>query len=190
MLDHIYTSTYDIHTLGPTKILRSARANLIEHSKLYALGDEYDIPTLKDTARDRFSISAERDWSFDIQHFLVLEVYTSTTPSDRGLRDIVLQACEPHVERILTDDRHVRLMDELEDFRHDVMRSAAAKFGRDREEKRAVREQLEVLRGRLNGCEDVVDALLRGEDGGGRRVGVNERDGMAEDEEEGISVEK
>ncbi|TKA62077.1 hypothetical protein B0A49_13128 [Cryomyces minteri] len=71
--------------------------NLVTHSRVYALAEKYDIPSLKLLAAQKFEV-ALACW-FDSNEIpdAIEDVYHGTIDSDRGLRDIVIQAlrCQP-----------------------------------------------------------------------------------------------
>ena len=110
----------DYPNAGASKLEGLARSRL--HVRMYALADKYGLPALKAQSKQRFLISFyhhdetspqivglpdnaasdddgddDDDESVDL-HIMSL-VYTTTPPSDRGLRDIVLEdACRQRQE--------------------------------------------------------------------------------------------
>ncbi|KAK5011378.1 hypothetical protein LTR28_003573 [Elasticomyces elasticus] len=72
-------------------------SDLVTHSRVYALAEKYDIPLLKLLARQKFEV-ALACW-FDSSEIpdAIEDVYCGTIDSDRGLRDVVIQAlrCQP-----------------------------------------------------------------------------------------------
>jgi len=79
-------------------------SNLLTHSRVYALAEKYDIPSLKDVARAKFEIAMA--CFYDSPEFAdaIDEVYCTTIDTDRGLRDVVLQAFRNHPQLATTQD--------------------------------------------------------------------------------------
>ncbi|KAH8698146.1 BTB/POZ protein [Phaeosphaeriaceae sp. PMI808] len=71
------------------------------HAKVYAIAENYDIKPLKDLARVKFEKAADRDWDSPYFPTTISFVYTSTPPSDRGLRDIVIKRSKDHLNALL-----------------------------------------------------------------------------------------
>ncbi|KAI9657325.1 MAG: hypothetical protein M1821_003005 [Bathelium mastoideum] len=66
--------------------------NMVLHAKVYAIADKYDIPGLKELARRKFEAQVAQHWDATEFPDALEEVYCSTIDTDRGLRDVVLQA--------------------------------------------------------------------------------------------------
>ena len=79
-------------------------SNLLNHTRVYALAEKYDVPALKELARSKFEMAMA--CFYDSPEFAdaIEEVYCSTIDSDRGLRDIVLQAFRTHPQLASTQD--------------------------------------------------------------------------------------
>lgn len=79
-------------------------SHLLAHTRVYALAEKYDIPALKDLAQSKFEMAMA--CFYDSPEFAdaITEVYCSTIDSDRGLRDIVLQAFRSHPQLASTQD--------------------------------------------------------------------------------------
>lgn len=79
-------------------------SHLVMHTKVYALAEKYDIPSLKQLAKRKFEM--EMACNFDSPEFAdaIEEVYCSTVDSDRGLRDIVLETFKCHPQLASTQD--------------------------------------------------------------------------------------
>jgi len=77
---------------------------LLTHARVYTLADKYGIPGLKSLAKHKF----ERQMAcyYDSPEFAdaVEEVYTTTIDTDRGLRNVVLQAFRSHPRLANTQD--------------------------------------------------------------------------------------
>ncbi|KAK6439381.1 hypothetical protein LTR95_004411 [Oleoguttula sp. CCFEE 5521] len=77
---------------------------LLLHTRVYALAEKFDIPSLKQLAQQKFEIAMA--CFYDSSEFAdaIEEVYCSTIDSDRGLRDVVLQAFRSHPALATTAD--------------------------------------------------------------------------------------
>lgn len=82
----------------------SAESHLVLHTKVYALAEKYDVPSLKQLAKSKFEMAMA--CYYDSPEFAeaIEEVYCSTIDSDRGLRDIVLEAFKSHPQLANTQD--------------------------------------------------------------------------------------
>ena len=81
-----------------------SESHLLMHTRVYALAEKYDIPSLKQLAKRKFEM--EMACYYDSPEFAetIEEVYCSTIDSDRGLRDIVLEAFKSHPQLANTQD--------------------------------------------------------------------------------------
>jgi hypothetical protein len=66
------------------------------HSRVYALGEKYDIQGLKHLSLEKFKKEAKTHWDSDDFITAIVEVYTSTVDGDRGMRDAVVEAIYQH----------------------------------------------------------------------------------------------
>lgn len=74
---------------------------LFSSVRVYAIADKYDIPPLKDLARQRFGDWAETNWDCVEFPAMVKEVFESTPSTDRGLREVVFELVTNHVDVLL-----------------------------------------------------------------------------------------
>ena len=78
--------------------------DLLLHTKVYALAEKYDIPSLKRLAREKFEVAMACSYdSPDFAH-AIEHVYCSTLDTDRGLRDVVLAAFDCHPQLAAAQD--------------------------------------------------------------------------------------
>jgi len=62
---------------------------ILLHSEMYTIADKYDVPGLKELAREKFSLASEYCWQ-KIEFIIAAEhAYTTTMDDDDGLRAIV-----------------------------------------------------------------------------------------------------
>lgn len=81
-----------------------SESHLLLHTRIYALAEKYDIPSLKQLAKTKFEMAMA--CYYDAPEFAdaIEEVYCTTIDSDRGLRDIVLEAFKSHPQLANTQD--------------------------------------------------------------------------------------
>lgn len=81
-----------------------SQSHLLLHTRVYELAEKYDIPSLKQLAKSKFEM--EMACYYDSPEFAesIEEVYCTTIDSDRGLRDVVLQAFKNHPQLANTQD--------------------------------------------------------------------------------------
>ena len=79
-------------------------SHLVLHTRVYALAEKYDIPSLKQLARSKFEMAMACFYDSPDFAEAIEEVYCSTIDSDRGLRDIVLEAFKSHPQLASTQD--------------------------------------------------------------------------------------
>lgn len=79
-------------------------SNLLLHNRVYALAEKFDVPALKDIARAKFEMAMACYYDSPQLADAIEEVYSSTVDTDRGLRDVVLQAFRSHPQLANTKD--------------------------------------------------------------------------------------
>lgn len=79
-------------------------SHLILHAQVYALAEKYDVPSLKQLARQKFEVAAACYYDAPELADAISCVYTSTVDIDRGLRDVVLQLFKAHPQVASTQD--------------------------------------------------------------------------------------
>ncbi|KAK8184947.1 uncharacterized protein BKA78DRAFT_28042 [Phyllosticta capitalensis] len=94
MLDWMYTLNYEC----PSH-LTSRPERTMFHIQMYAMGDIYDAPSLKELAARHFD--ADVDYRSELFPDAVRAVYATTPPSDRGLRDRILKVCATNISELL-----------------------------------------------------------------------------------------
>lgn len=81
-----------------------SESHLVLHTQVYALGEKYDIPSLKQLAKQKFEMAAACYYDAPELAEAIELVYQSTVDTDRGLRDIVLQLFRRHPQLANTQD--------------------------------------------------------------------------------------
>ena len=92
MVSHCYGFTYQSLQLDNEE---SYISPLMTNIKMYALGEKYEIQSLKEAATklfDMFLNSRSEEWIPEIEDIIniISEVFESTPESDRGLRDVLI----------------------------------------------------------------------------------------------------
>jgi hypothetical protein len=78
--------------------------HLLTHAKVYAIAEKYCISGLKSLARQKFTTQASVHFTTTEFADAMQEVYESTVDSDRGLRDVIIQAFRSHPELAQRED--------------------------------------------------------------------------------------
>ena len=96
MLKFLYTYDYD-HQSG-------AMSPLETHVHVYAAADRFDIPLLKDRAKEKFAAALENASTVESFLYVINAVYKTTPSSDRGLRDCLIPKLQEFKEQLRNDD--------------------------------------------------------------------------------------
>ncbi|KAF2085501.1 hypothetical protein K490DRAFT_67657 [Saccharata proteae CBS 121410] len=72
--------------------------HLVLHAKVYAIAEKYGITGLKALAKRKYAAQLEQHWIDAEFADSIQEVYETTIDTDRGLRDLVIQAFREHPE--------------------------------------------------------------------------------------------
>jgi len=86
---------------------------LILHARMFACGDRYDIPALREVEARKYSTRCLKSW--DPVEFLgsISEVYGSTHDSLRQLRDIVTRVSRNRLPMTLSDSNVATVYDQV-----------------------------------------------------------------------------
>jgi speckle-type POZ protein len=95
MISYLYTFDYEENGKGGQSI--AGLSNL----RVYAIAEKYNIPLLKEIAKEKFVKWAENNWSHCDFPVVAREVYESTRSNDFGLRDVVARLCGGHVKELV-----------------------------------------------------------------------------------------
>ncbi|KAJ5966181.1 hypothetical protein N7481_012895 [Penicillium waksmanii] len=69
---------------------------------VYQVADKYLVPQLKKDSLQRFRSMLNENWDSDDFLSVIPLVYESIPKSDRGLRDLVVDAADPYLEELTT----------------------------------------------------------------------------------------
>ncbi|KAK7924970.1 hypothetical protein LTR80_011961, partial [Exophiala xenobiotica] len=95
---------------------------LFSSVRVYAIADKYDIPPLKELARQRFGNWAKTNWLHEDFCNVAREVFDSTPANDRGLRDVVIQIVALHVNDLTEKPEFRNLIEEIGDLGLGILR--------------------------------------------------------------------
>ena len=98
------------------------------HALVYAAGDFYNLPSLKEEAQENFQAVAEEGEASGANCcFLAAQtVYTTTHEGDRGLRDIVVNAVNQHIREVIDfDETNQLVLKKIPDLSYDLVRQRA-----------------------------------------------------------------
>lgn len=108
------------------------RSQLQGHAEMYVLADKYDIPGIKELAKDKFEREAMRlvfspHVKLNMLHFLTVipYVYMNTAPNDDGLRPSIVKTwrMQPHqITTTLGDARLRKLIEKFPDLGMDLIK--------------------------------------------------------------------
>ncbi|PWY80864.1 hypothetical protein BO94DRAFT_548160 [Aspergillus sclerotioniger CBS 115572] len=93
---------------------------LLFHVKAYRIGDKYEIPGLKDAAKRTFVKDVKRDWKSDAFVSAIKEAYTTTMPTDRGIRDPLVNIAMQHIDTFMQEEEFKRALRETVGFGCDL----------------------------------------------------------------------
>ncbi|VUC31516.1 unnamed protein product [Clonostachys rosea] len=96
-------------------------SSMVYDAQVYQIADKYDIPTLKEYSKDRFSTAITAGWNMDEFPLAINVVYESTPPEDRGLRDLVVETSLLHLDTLLVKDGFNGILRTNSDFSADLI---------------------------------------------------------------------
>jgi hypothetical protein len=105
MISYLYTFDYDENGKGGQSTAGFSNV------RVYAIAEKYNIPLLKEVAKEKFVKWAENHWSHCDFPVVAREVYESTPSSDIGLRDVVSRVCGEHVKELVGKKKFLDLTD-------------------------------------------------------------------------------
>ena len=107
MISYLYTFDYEENGKGEQSIAGFSNV------RVYAIAEKYNIPLLKEVAKEKFVKWAENNWSHCDFPVVAGEVYESTPSSDIGLRDVVSRLCGEHIKELVGKKEFLDLFSEL-----------------------------------------------------------------------------
>ena len=141
MIDCLYCGSYDEFNLSPDSSIpntscqpsvnvdaQSWKSPHQLHAAMYALGDKYDLAVIKDTAKLKYVSQMAKYGIKDLLNFIesIPIVYSSTSDSDRQLRDAAVQKTLRHPEHFLqprVKPKFQKILVEVPEFSWDLHQS-------------------------------------------------------------------
>ncbi|KAK4910935.1 hypothetical protein LTR49_020461 [Elasticomyces elasticus] len=171
MIAYVYTQTYDVekalylteHTedLHAGTTLPDVNEMLVAHARVFAIGDYYDMPKLKDLAVENFLEVSRVGWEVEGFIEVIKEVNKLTSTDHPELRNVLrLIAMEHITELTKKDDFMTQLagLKEGQDFAADMLRVVVLHHD---EERASLNEDLKTAN---ELAEQVTDRIKRLED--------------------------
>jgi hypothetical protein len=140
ILDFFYTENYEVSYPAAMNEASSEAPGhkMMFHLHVYALADKLRISDLKDLAEDKFHSFAYTHWIDPSFPAAVQFVYSIAPPSDSGkdLRDIVLQICADHAEKLFEDpnETFANMMGNIAEFGKDLSKWQATQLAKGGED--------------------------------------------------------
>ncbi|KYG48285.1 hypothetical protein M433DRAFT_22310 [Acidomyces richmondensis BFW] len=104
-------------------------AKLIAHSRVYAIGQYYDIPTLSDFAVEQFI--AETGWQLEGFIEVIREINRLTSTNDR-LRSVLREKALRHMEEMTADKSFMTNLIDTGDFAHSMLKDLVAQRAKEK----------------------------------------------------------
>ncbi|EFR02047.1 BTB/POZ domain-containing protein [Nannizzia gypsea CBS 118893] len=122
MVRFIYETDYDGSGSNRGRI-----SPMLFNARMYEVAERYSIPHLKERAKGKFTDAVHTYWDMDDFSPAIIEVYTSTPSTNRGLRDIISQTAFQHIGSLLHKDDFQLVLVEHAGFSADIVRLLANK---------------------------------------------------------------
>ena len=94
-------------------------------ARVYSIADKYEVLMLKSLAKEKFKQAVKTCWNMDDFPETLIEVYSSTPRTDRGLRDLVVEIVCKHIQALLEKQDFQTALDEIVGLAADVSRYMA-----------------------------------------------------------------
>lgn len=111
------------HTYGAS-ISSNDQNNICLYAKVYAIGDKYGIPSLKEVALAKFQKTAELAWSVDEFCIAVRIAFTTTMDEDRGLRNIVVRVLKERTRDVAENATMERTTRDIDGLAYSLWKAA------------------------------------------------------------------
>lgn len=89
------------------------------YTRMYTIGDKYDVPGLRDCAKQKFDSTITSDWHPESFVPIIKLVYGSYGPQEDGLRTIVCNMALQNLSSLKCDSYFVALLQEQREFAND-----------------------------------------------------------------------
>ena len=91
------------------------------HARIYAIGDKYEMPGLRDCAKQKFDSTIKRGWYPESFLSIIKLAYESCGAQKDGLRTIVCNVALENVSNLKCDSNFVALLQEQREFANDFI---------------------------------------------------------------------
>jgi len=118
--------------------MSGANAKLIAHARMYAIGQYYDIPALREFAEEQFD--AETGWQMEGFVKVIKEIRRLTPPGNPVLRSALCRRAVTHIDELTEDESFMAELadrDGIQDFAADLLKYVVV---RNAEEQHAQQE--------------------------------------------------
>lgn len=130
---------------------------LFSSVRVYAIADKYDIPNLKELARQRFCDWAEEKWACEDFPAIAREIFETTPNKDRGLRDVVVRLVALHADSFTKNDKSRQLIEEIGELGLSVLCQLLKTYSQEKKglksRVKALEAETAVLNIQLKDCE-------------------------------------
>lgn len=96
---------------------------------VYQVADKFEVPQLKQKAKDKFETIARTCWEMDDYPIAISEAYQRTHKGDRGLRDILVSISHEHLEKLLENEDFRTVLEEVLGLAADLVRHSPGNTG-------------------------------------------------------------
>lgn len=124
MLDFVYTNDYNTPSLS-TSCSPTACHDLSLHASVYAVGEKYDLPSLKQLAVEKFQRGSKIAWENEDFYRAVQIAFTTTSDSDKGMRNAVTEVILAHARRFANNRDMEAVVRSVDGLAYDLWKSAA-----------------------------------------------------------------
>lgn len=127
MVEFFYSMSYDDEIPEETEQEAGYRFSLLQlHARMFALGDRYDIPGLRDVAVKKYSSRGVVYWEPVEYLESIYDVYRRTPASIRQLRNAACNLVRNNLRKMLDDEviaiTYDKVLDEIPEFTKDMLR--------------------------------------------------------------------
>jgi hypothetical protein len=88
----------------------------LKHTRVYALADMLDVPSLKSVATQKLKAKLDNDVVSADFHETVRDAYSSTYPGDKELRNVLVHATKKHLSELVLNEEFKKVLLELAEF--------------------------------------------------------------------------
>ena len=125
MVDFFYRMDYDDDVLEDAEADTQSPSSLLQlHARMFALGDRYGIPGLRDVAVKKYSSRCTSSEALEFMNS-IYDVYEGTATSVRPLRDVVCIRMRDRLPKVLDEEAirtvYQRVLIEVPEFGRDLL---------------------------------------------------------------------